>query len=100
MKTNTEGGAPASAGRLQVELPDSTYKQVIAVVKYLKTSRRNYVESALALFAWAIRESQEGREIGSVSADGTSFKQAVVPILEQLRHESGIQNKTKASAFN
>jgi hypothetical protein len=52
-------------------------------------TRKELVNNALALFAWAVKATQEGRVVASVDPATHSYKEILLPALENvatLRH--------------
>lgn len=81
---------PVERVRLQVEMT----KERLAAIDQLTEitgmgTRKEFLDNALTLLAWAIRERQKGRTIASVSEDGQSFREVMMPCLdmELLHHE-------------
>ena len=75
--------------RLQIDMT----KERIKSIDELKTitglgSRKEVLDNALAIFSWAISETQEGRNISSINGDCTSFKQLVMPCIESARNHN------------
>ena len=72
--------------RLQVEL---THERVQAIDRLVTltgmASRKEFLDNALSLMAWAIREKQKGRMIASVEEhDPEGFREVTMPCLEHL----------------
>lgn len=78
--------SPSDRFRLQVEM---TNERVSAIDKLVKItgmgSRKEFLDNALSLMAWAIRERQHGRIIASVSpADSSNYREVLMPSLAHL----------------
>jgi hypothetical protein len=79
--------------RLQVEMSKDRLASIDQLMEATGMgTRKEFLDNALTLLAWAIRERQKGRSIASVSADGTSFKEVMMPCLDlnfdTAHHES------------
>lgn len=78
--------------RLQVEMSKDRLASIDQLMEATGMgTRKEFMDNALTLLAWAIRERHKGRSIASVSADGTSFKEVMMPCLDinfdTARHE-------------
>ncbi|MDB6117914.1 MAG: hypothetical protein JWO08_1695 [Verrucomicrobiaceae bacterium] len=72
--------------RLQVELTNERVQAIDKLVNITgMASRKEFLDNALSLMAWAIREKQKGRLIASVEeADPKGYREVTMPCLEHL----------------
>lgn len=75
----------SATARPQVELSQEWAEQVdrLAAALRLKT-RKEIVENALALFAWAVQERLEGKSLVSLNKETDSYLEFIFPFLTFL----------------
>jgi len=71
--------------RLQFELPEERFKELEALMKRtgVKT-KTDFINNALTLLEWVIKEKEAGRKIASVDDDHKSYRELVMPILSAI----------------
>lgn len=71
--------------RIQLELPEDKVKQIEALMEEsgLKT-KKEYINNALTLLEWAMREVRSGRVIASVDEREKRYKEILLPALENI----------------
>jgi hypothetical protein len=85
----TTDSIPAERVRLQVEMTKERLKSVDTLAELTgMASRKEFLDNALTLMAWAIRERQKGRMIASVSQDQESFTELMMPCFELSSNEA------------
>ena len=68
--------------RLQFEMPEEKLKELDQLVAATGAStRKEYVNHALTLFKWAVKEIREGKTIASIDED-ESVTELVMPLLQ------------------
>lgn len=68
--------------RLQFEMPEEKLKELDQLVAVTGAStRKEYVNHALTLFKWAIKEIKEGKAIASIDED-ENVTELAMPLLE------------------
>ena len=78
--------------RLQFELSEDKVRELEALMKRtgVKT-KTDFINNALTLLEWVIKEREAGRKIASVDDEQKSYRELVMPIL------SGLSSTTAAS---
>lgn len=80
----SDGGYMSKLIRLQFEMPQDKLIELDRLVAETGAStRKEYVNSALTLFKWAIREIQEGKAIASIDAN-EKVTELAMPLLENV----------------
>ncbi len=71
--------------RIQLELPEDKVKQLEALMEEagLKT-KKDFINNALTLLEWAMREVKAGRVIASVDEREKRYKEILLPALENV----------------
>lgn len=71
--------------RIQLELPEDKVKQIEALMEEsgLKT-KKEYINNALTLLEWAMREVKSGRVIASVDEREKRYKEILLPALDNI----------------
>lgn len=71
--------------RIQLELPEDKVKQIEALMEEsgLKT-KKDYINNALTLLEWAMREVKSGGAIASVDEREKRYKEILLPALENI----------------
>ena len=81
MATTTKGGAFEKT-RLQVDMTRERLEAIDQLVRITGlATRKELLDNALTLLAWAVRETRKGRPIGSADQSGGNFKEVAMPCL-------------------
>ena len=71
--------------RLQIDLNDDRVKEIEALMKEGgAATKREFVNAALSLLEWAMKERRSGRIIASIDEEKDSYKEVVMPILSEV----------------
>ena len=72
--------------RIQYELSDKENAEIEAMMKKtdIKT-KRDFINNAITLFAWAIGERESGRVIGSIDEKEDKYREVLMPSLAYIR---------------
>lgn len=78
--------------RMQFELPEDRFSELKALMERtgVKT-QKDFINNALTLLEWVIKEKEAGRKIASVDEEHKSYRELVMPIL------SGLSSTTAAT---
>ncbi len=89
--------SPAERFRLQVEMSSARVATIDTLVNLTgMSSRKEFFDNALSLMAWAIREAQKGRAIGSIDLDNPSeVREVTMPCLSHLHPIHGQKEETE-----
>jgi Arc/MetJ-type ribon-helix-helix transcriptional regulator len=72
--------------RLQIELDEERLSEIEALMKEGRAStKKEFINAALTLMEWAMKERRAGRIIASVDEKKDSYKELVMPILSEVR---------------
>ena len=72
--------------RLQIDFDSEKMREIEALMKEAKVStKKEFVNWALTLLKWAIKERRAGRIIASVDEAKDSYKELELPILSEMR---------------
>jgi len=72
--------------RLQIELSEEKLDELESLMKEGKAAtKREFVNAALTLMEWAMKERRAGRIIASVDEKKNSYKEIVMPILSEVK---------------
>ncbi len=72
--------------KLQIEFDVEKMKEIEATMRELHVStKKEFINGALTLLMWAIKERKAGRVIASVDERRDSFKELEMPILSEVR---------------
>ena len=71
--------------RIQLEIPGEKYSQIEALMQKagLRT-KTEFINNALTLLSWAIREVEQGRSIASVDKGNERYREILLPALENV----------------
>ena len=61
-------------------------------------TRKQFIEQALLLFNWALRESAQGRVIGSIDPERDGYREVVMPALNHFNHANQKDQKEDSPA--
>jgi Arc/MetJ-type ribon-helix-helix transcriptional regulator len=76
--------------RLQIELNKERVEEIEALMKEGKAAtKREFVNAAITLLEWAMKEKRAGRIIASVDEKKDSYKELVMPILSEVKPAAG-----------
>ena len=72
--------------RIQYELSDKENAEIEIMMKKtdIKT-KRDFINNAITLFAWAIGERENGRVIGSIDEKEDKYREVLMPSLAYIR---------------
>jgi Arc/MetJ-type ribon-helix-helix transcriptional regulator len=72
--------------RLQVELDEERMKEIEQLMEEGKArTKKDFINAALTLLKWAMREKRLGRIIASVDEEKDTYKELEMPILSEVR---------------
>jgi hypothetical protein len=72
--------------RLQIELDERRLEEIEALMKEGRAStKKEFINAALTLLEWAMKEKRAGRIIASVDEKKDSYKELVMPILSEVK---------------
>jgi hypothetical protein len=72
--------------RLQIELDEERMRELEALMREGKAStKKEFINAALTLLQWAMKEKRAGRIIASVDETKDSYKELVMPILSEVK---------------
>jgi hypothetical protein len=78
--------------RMQFELPEDRFNELKALMQRTGVNtQKDFINNALTLLEWVIKEKEAGRKIASVDEDHKSYRELVMPIL------SGLSSTTAAT---
>ncbi|QCN96705.1 hypothetical protein D3093_15345 (plasmid) [Azospirillum argentinense] len=85
--------------RFQIEMSDDGLKELERLVDLTKAStKKEVINNALTLLAWAIRQRREGFEIGATRDGRTISKQLEMPILSNIKADAPEEHPPLANA--
>jgi hypothetical protein len=71
--------------RIQLDLPQRQVKELESLIELTGVAtRKDFINGALSLLVWAIREKQKGRIIASVDESTDRYKEVTMPMLDYL----------------
>ena len=71
--------------RMQIDLPEDKLRQLESLMKDAGIrTKKEFVNNALTLLAWAIRETKAGRVIAAVDENDHKYKEILLPALENI----------------
>ncbi len=71
--------------RLQFEIPEDRLEALDAIMREAGVKTRTELfNNAMTLLKWAVRQRKDGRVVASVDYDDKSFRELVMPILEDI----------------
>jgi Arc/MetJ family transcription regulator len=72
--------------RLQIDVDSDKMREIENLMKEARvTTKKEFINWALTLLKWAIRERRAGRIIASVDEKKDSYKELDMPILSEVR---------------
>lgn len=72
--------------RLQIELNSEKAREIEDLMRQARVrTKKEFVNSALTLLKWAIKERRAGRIIASVDENRNVYKELEMPILSEVR---------------
>ena len=72
--------------RLQIELNEERFKELEELMREGRAStKKEFVNAALTLMEWAMKERRAGKIIASVDEKKDSYKELVMPILSEVK---------------
>lgn len=72
--------------RLQFDVPPEKIKELENFVELTQVgTKKALFNTAFSLLAWAIRECQAGRSIAAVDEETKSYRELVIPALENVK---------------
>jgi hypothetical protein len=72
--------------RLQIEFDAERMEELEALMREGRAStKKEFVNAALTLLEWAMKERKAGRIIASVDEKKDSYKELVMPILSEVK---------------
>lgn len=75
--------------RLQIEFEPEKMREIESLMRVTKaTTKKEFVNAALTLLKWAIKERRAGRVIGSIDETRNSYKELEMPLLSDVRPEA------------
>jgi hypothetical protein len=81
----TQGQNVKNTVRLQFEIPQDRLPALDALMEDAGIrTRTELFNNAMSLLKWAVRQRKDGRVIASIDYDGDSFRELVMPILEEI----------------
>lgn len=79
---NSEKAGAFEKTRLQVDMNREKLEGIDRLVEITGVAtRKELLDNALTLLAWAVRETRKGRPIGSVNEEGKEFREVAMPCL-------------------
>jgi len=85
--------------RLQVELDEEKMKELEAMMEEGKVrTKKEFINAALTLLRWAMREKRAGRIIASVDEAKDQYKEIDMPILSEVKQKDLRKRGTPAYA--
>ena len=71
--------------RIQIDLPEEKARQIEDLMQESGVpTKKEFINNALTLLAWAIRETRAGRTIASVDERDHKYKEILLPALENV----------------
>ena len=68
--------------RVQLDLPERQVMELDVLMKETGVAtRKDFINQALSLLLWAIKEKKEGRIIASVDEANKHYREVVMPVL-------------------
>jgi Arc/MetJ family transcription regulator len=72
--------------RLQIELNSDKIREIESLMEEVRVStKKEFVNAALTLLKWAIKERRAGRVIASIDEKSDSYKELEMPVLSEVR---------------
>ena len=72
--------------RLQIELDEGRINEIETLMREGRAStKKEFINAALTLLEWAMKERKAGRIIASVDEKKDSYKELVMPILSEVK---------------
>jgi Arc/MetJ family transcription regulator len=72
--------------RLQIELDEEKMKELEQLMEEGKVrTKKDFINSALTLLKWAMRERRAGRIIASIDEDKDVYKEIEMPVLSEVK---------------
>lgn len=82
--------------RVQLELPEDKVREIDSLMADAGISTRKlYIEYALATLKWALTQSRENRSVVSLNESENSYKELAMPPLDNIRSRSKLASSTR-----
>ncbi|MGP0590973.1 hypothetical protein ACTRXD_00350 [Nitrospira sp. T9] len=86
--------------RLQFDVPPEKIKELENFVELTQVgTKKALFNTAFSLLAWAIRECQAGRSIAAVDEDTKTYRELVIPALENVKTHNIKAHKEQKEVF-
>lgn len=77
-----------ATSRIQFDMDDAFVEDITKKMELTGiTSRKQYFEYSLALFDWALRQSEVGKLITALDEKSNSYKEISMPPLDRIRNK-------------
>ena len=87
--------------RVQLELPEDKVREIDSLMADAGISTRKlYIEYALATLKWALNQSRENRAVVSLDETANSYKELAMPPLDNIRSRSKLASATQREAIH
>jgi metal-responsive CopG/Arc/MetJ family transcriptional regulator len=87
-KTMSDTKPPQGAGtvRVQLDLPQTQVKELDYLMEQSGVStRKDFINNALSLLVWAIKQKKQGRMIAAVDEEGKTYQEVIMPMLDYIK---------------
>lgn len=75
--------------KVQLELPEEKVRQLEIIMEEAGIrTKKDFINNALTLFLWAVRETKAGRVIASFDEKEKKYREVALPALENLAVEA------------
>lgn len=72
--------------RVQLDLPQAQVKELEFLMEQTGVStRKDFINNALSLLVWAIKQKKQGRIIAAVDEDSKTYQEVIMPMLDYVR---------------
>lgn len=87
-KTMSDAKSTQGAGtvRVQLDLPQTQVKELDFLMEQTGVStRKDFINNALSLLVWAIKQKKQGRIIAAVDEEGKTYQEVIMPMLDYIK---------------
>lgn len=72
--------------RIQYELSKEKNKEIEKMMQETEIrTKRDFIDNAIALFEWAIKQRRDGNIISSVNEESNEYKEIIMPSLSNVK---------------
>jgi metal-responsive CopG/Arc/MetJ family transcriptional regulator len=72
--------------RVQLDLPQTQVKELDFLMEQTGVStRKDFINNALSLLVWAIKQKKQGRIIAAVDEEGKTYQEVIMPMLDYIK---------------